>query len=59
LDTTVLKMSKPTSLAASAISLPVALSVPALGGAWIATWSSVLSMSNSVVAVFGLASLLV
>jgi hypothetical protein len=37
----------------------VGFSVPAFGGAWTVTWSSDVSMSNSVVAVFGSTSLLV
>jgi len=52
-------MSKPTGLVASTPSLPVGLSEPALAGAWTTTLSLVVSMSNSVVAVHGLASLLV
>ena len=52
-------MSKPTGLEASTPSLPVGLSDPALAGAWMTVLSLVVSMSNSVVAVFGSASLLV
>jgi hypothetical protein len=40
-------------------SLPVATSWPEFAGDWITAWSSVESMSNSVVPVFASASLLV
>ena len=52
-------MSKPASLPASMPSLPVAESEPALAGAWMATWSIAVSMSNSVVAVSASRSLFV
>lgn len=52
-------MSKPALGPATRPSLPVDERLPSLAGAWMATWSSVASMSNSVVAVFASRSLFV
>jgi hypothetical protein len=52
-------MSKPTELSASRVSGPVGASEPLLGGDWMDTWSSIVSMSNKVVFVLALRSLFV
>jgi hypothetical protein len=54
-----LKTSNPIVGLVSTPSLPVAASWPELAGDWITVWSSTESRSNSVVAVFGSASLFV
>ena len=46
-------MSKPAFGPASTPSCPVATRMPFPGGDWITTWSIVVSMSKSVVAVLG------
>src|SRR5215813_12654849 len=52
-------MSNPTGLSASTVSRPVGTSEPALGGDWMTTWFNEVSMSYSVVPVFGSRSLFV